>query len=99
VGIDLGRPPAAAPLIFAVVARYYFRRPGSRDALWTAAAFVAITALLDLVVIAGAVQHSPAIFANVLATWVPLLLTFPMTWMLGELRWIAVPPQAKLNAA
>jgi menaquinone-dependent protoporphyrinogen oxidase len=89
----------AAPLIFAVVARHYFRQRGSRDALWTAAAFVAITALLDLVVIAGAVQHSPAIFASVLATWVPLLLIFLMTWMVGELRWIAAPPQAKLKAA
>jgi menaquinone-dependent protoporphyrinogen oxidase len=97
--IALAVHAVAAPLIFAVVARHYFRQPGSLDAFWAAAAFVAITALLDLVVIARAVQYRPAIFANVLATWVPLLLIFLMTWMLGELRWIAAPPQAKLKAA
>jgi hypothetical protein len=89
----------AAPLIFAFVARQYFRQAGSRDALWTAAAFVAITTVLDLVVVAGAMQHSPAIFASVLGTWVPLLLIFVVTWVLGELRWIAVPPPAQPKAA
>jgi hypothetical protein len=98
--IALAVHAVAAPLIFTLVARHYFRQPGSRDAVWTAAAFVAITTLLDLVVVAGAVQHSPAIFAKALGTWVPLLLIFLTTWMLGEVRWIAAPPpQAKPKAA
>jgi menaquinone-dependent protoporphyrinogen oxidase len=98
--IALAVHAVAAPLIFAVVARHYFRQPGSWDALWTAAAFVAITVVLDLVVVAGAVQHSPAIFASVPGTWVPLLLIFVTTWMVGELRWIAAPTrQAKPKAA
>jgi hypothetical protein len=75
----------AAPLIFVAVARHYFRERGARDPFPTALAFVFIVALLDLVVVAGLVQHSFALFASIAGTWLPFLLVFVATLVTGEL--------------
>jgi menaquinone-dependent protoporphyrinogen oxidase len=74
-----------APVIFVLVARHYFHPVGAREPLPTAAAFVGIVALLDLVVVAGAVQRSLAMFASVAGTWLPLALIFVATAATGEL--------------
>jgi len=74
----------AVPLIFAAVSRHYFRQPGARDPLPTAFTMVAIVALLDLVVVAGWILRSLAMFGSVAGTWLPLLLAFVATWTTGE---------------
>jgi menaquinone-dependent protoporphyrinogen oxidase len=74
-----------APLIFVAVAWHYFRLPGAREARFTAIAFTAIVALLDLVVVAGLGLRSPAMFGSLGGTWVPLLLIFLATWATGEM--------------
>lgn len=88
--LQLASPGAAvalhalvAPAVFAVVASRYFKGHGSRAPLPTALSFAAIVALLDLVVVAGLVQGSLAMFASVAATWLPLLLIFAATWATG----------------
>lgn len=75
----------ATPLVFAALSRHYFRKEGARDPLPTAFAFVGIVALLDLVVVAGLLQHSLAMFGSVAGSWLPFLLIFVTTWMTGEL--------------
>jgi len=57
-----------------------------QDPLSTAVMFVAIVALLDLVVVAGGVQHSLAMFTSVVGTWLPFALIFGVTWATGERR-------------
>jgi menaquinone-dependent protoporphyrinogen oxidase len=74
-----------APLVFAAVARHYFRGRGARDPLPTALAFVAIVALLDLVVVGGLVQRSLVLFTSLVGTWLPFALVFLVTWAVGEL--------------
>jgi menaquinone-dependent protoporphyrinogen oxidase len=72
-----------APLVFAAIAFHYFREPGARAPLPTALAFVGIVALLDFAVVAGAVQHSLAIFGSVAGTWLPFALILVATWGTG----------------
>ena len=74
-----------APLVFAAVSWHYFRRPGARDARETAIVFTGLVTLLDLVVVAGLIQRSPAMFRSIGGTWIPLLLVFLATWATGEI--------------
>jgi menaquinone-dependent protoporphyrinogen oxidase len=83
----------AAPLFFMAIARHYFRARGARDAVPTAVAWTAIVALLDLIVVAGAAQHSLAMFKSLAGTWLPLGLIFIATWATGEM--MSMLPAAK----
>lgn len=85
VGAAIAVHALAAPVIFAWIARHYFRARGARDPLPTALAFVGIVALLDLVVVGGLVEHSLAMFGSIAGTWLPFALIFLVTWMTGEL--------------
>lgn len=95
VGVALAVHAVAAPVFFALVARHYFRARGARDPLPTALAFVGIVALLDLVVVAGLVLRSLAMFGSLAGTWLPFALVFLATWGTGEimstLPWKAPP--------
>jgi menaquinone-dependent protoporphyrinogen oxidase len=88
VGVALGFHAVAVPVVFALVAQRYFRPRGARSAMSTALAFVAIVALLDLIIVAGFAQRNLAMFGSVIGTWVPFSLIFAVTWVTGELRWM-----------
>lgn len=75
----------AAPLFFTAIARHYFRARGARDAVPTAAVWTTIVALLDLGVVAGAMQHSLEMFKSFAGTWLPFGLIFIATWAVGEM--------------
>lgn len=94
-GIALALHALAAPLIFAAVSRHYFRQPGARDPRPTAFTFVGVVAVLDLVVVAGLIQRSLAMFGSVAGFWLPSLLIFVATWTTGEVmsmqRWPKAP--------
>lgn len=74
----------AAPLFFTAIAHRYFRARGAREPAAVAVAWTATVAMLDLIVVAGAVQHSLAMFASIAGTWLPLALIFLVTWITGE---------------
>jgi menaquinone-dependent protoporphyrinogen oxidase len=74
----------AAPLFFTALARHYFRARGARDPLPTAFTWTATVVVLDLVVVAGAVQRSLGMFKSIAGTWLPLALIFVVTWVTGE---------------
>jgi menaquinone-dependent protoporphyrinogen oxidase len=84
LGVALWLHALAATLIFVLVARAYFRARGAREPLSVAAVFAATVGLLDLVVVAGAIQHSLAMFASFVGTWLPFSLIFGATWATGE---------------
>jgi hypothetical protein len=73
----------AAPGFFIVIAWNYFNAPGARDPLPTALAWTAIVMLLDLVVVAGAIQRSLALFQSVPGTWLPFALIGLASWSTG----------------
>jgi hypothetical protein len=54
----------AAPAVFAVLAWRYFRAPGARESIPTALAWTTLVALLDLTVVAAAIQRNLAMFAS-----------------------------------
>jgi menaquinone-dependent protoporphyrinogen oxidase len=84
LGAALWLHALAATVIFVLVARSYFRARGAREPLFVAAVFTTTVALLDLVVVAGAVQHSLAMFSSFVGTWLPFALIFVATWATGE---------------
>ena len=83
----------AAPVLFAFVARRYFEARGAREPLPTALAFVGIAATLDVIVVAGLIQHSLQMFGSVIGSWVPLSLIFAVTWATGEFASMSPPPR------
>lgn len=86
-----------APVIFGLVARRYFRARGARGALTTAVVFTGMVALLDLIVIAGFVQRSLALFGSFLGSWLPFALIFSVTLIMGESLSMLPPPKRARN--
>jgi hypothetical protein len=74
----------AAPIIFAVVSSFYFKKYDLTTPLETAALFVAFFVLLDFVVVALLIDKSLAMFGNVLETWIPFVLVFISTYHTGR---------------
>ena len=74
----------AAPIIFAVVSSYYFKKYDLTTPLETAALFVAFVVLLDFVLVALLINKSLAMFGNVLGTWIPFVLIFISTYYTGR---------------
>ena len=75
---------AAAPIIFAVVSSFYFKKYDLTTPLETAALFVAFVVLLDFVIVALLINKSLAMFGNVLETWIPFVLIFISTYYTGQ---------------
>jgi len=73
----------AAPIIFAVVSSYYFKKYDFTTPLETAALFVAFVVLMDFVIVALLINKSLAMFGNVLGTWIPFVLIFISTYYTG----------------
>jgi menaquinone-dependent protoporphyrinogen oxidase len=73
----------AAPLIFTMIALFYFRTRDAREPLPTAIAWTSIVITLDTVVVAGLVQRNFAMFASVAGSWLPFLLIFLSVWSTG----------------
>jgi menaquinone-dependent protoporphyrinogen oxidase len=92
VGWALVLHAIAAPLVFVVLARRYFGARGARDPLPTAVTWTVVAALLDLVFVAGVVQHSLAMFRSLAGTWLPLVLIFVAIWATGEVMSLLPPP-------
>ena len=75
----------AAPIIFGLVSVVYFATFGYTGALATAASFVVIVIVLDVVVVALLIQREFSMFRNVLGTWLPFALIFMSTYVVGRL--------------
>ena len=74
----------AAPIIFAVVSSYYFKRYDFTTPLETALLFVGFVLLMDFFVVALFINRSLAMFGNVLGTWIPFVLIFISTYYTGQ---------------
>ena len=73
----------AAPVIFTALSLSYFRRLGSLSPLRTAAAFLGVVAVMDVLVVALLIERSFEMFKSILGTWLPFLLIFASTWWTG----------------
>jgi hypothetical protein len=71
-----------APLGFALLAFDYSRRFAFTGPLTTAAAFVAVVFLLDLLIVAPLFEESFAMFASPLGMCIPLASIFGVSWLI-----------------
>jgi hypothetical protein len=73
----------AAPVIFGVVAFYYFKRYRFTTPLQTAVAFLAIIVALDVLIVALMINKSFEMFTSPIGTWIPILLIGVTTYLVG----------------
>jgi hypothetical protein len=73
----------AAPIIFTVLSLVYFHRVGSWSPLRTAAAFLGVVVVMDVLVVALLIERSFEMFGSILGTWLPFFLIFISTWWTG----------------
>ena len=73
----------AAPIFFAVISLVYFRKFNFTTPLQTAAAFLAFVIALDFFVVAMLINHSYAMFASLIGTWIPFAMIFSSTYLTG----------------
>jgi len=73
----------AAPIIFAAASFVYFRGLHFTTPFETAIIYVALVIVLDFVVVATFAEKSYAMFASILGTWIPFLLIFSATYLVG----------------
>lgn len=82
------------PIIFIAVAWHYFSPVSTRPPAAVALAFTGIVAVMDLLVVAGWVEQSLAMFRSVLGVWLPLGLIFVATYITGSIVSILPLPAA-----
>jgi hypothetical protein len=74
-----------APLFFAAISYFYFRRFHFTTPLQTAVIFIAFIMLMDFFVVALLINRSLEMFTSLLGTWIPFALIFLSTYLTGFL--------------
>ena len=74
-----------APLFFAVISYFYFRRFNFTKPLQTAVIFIGFVMLMDFFVVALLINRSFEMFTSLLGTWIPFALIFLSTYLTGLL--------------
>jgi uncharacterized membrane protein YGL010W len=74
----------AAPIIFAAVSWFYFRKFAYTTPGQTAIVFTSLVILVDFFVVALLVLRSMEMFASPLGTWIPFALIFASTYLTGS---------------
>ena len=83
----------SAPVGFALISLFYFRRYAFTSPLQTAAAFLSVVVILDLFLVAPVFEKSYTMFSSVLGTWIPFALIFAVTYLIGRFTMSKSPPQ------
>lgn len=73
----------AAPIIFGFISWIYFKKISFTTALQTATIFVFFVILMDFFVVALLIQRSFEMFTSILGTWIPFILIFASTYLVG----------------
>jgi hypothetical protein len=85
----------AAPLGFALISLFYYRRYAFTSPLQTAAAFLNVVVALDLFLVAPVFEKSYVMFSSVLGTFIPFALIFAATYLVGRFTWSKSPAPAQ----
>jgi hypothetical protein len=73
----------AAPIFFAAISWFYFRKFNYTSPLHTALIFIAFVIGMDFFVVAMLINHSFEMFTSLLGTWIPFALIFVSTYLTG----------------
>jgi hypothetical protein len=74
-----------APIFFAAVSSFYFKRFHFTGPLVTATVFVLFVIVVDFFVVALLINRSLAMFESWLGTWLPFVLIFGSTLLTGNI--------------
>ena len=85
-----------APVGFALMSLFYYRRYAFTSPLLTPVAFLGVVVALDLFFVAPAFEKSYTMFSSVLGTPVPFALMFAATYLTGQ--WARVGEFRRLGA-
>lgn len=72
-----------APVYFAIVSLFYFKRFNYTSPLQTALIFTAFVMAVDFFVVALLIYGSLEMFRGLLGTWIPFALIFASTYLTG----------------
>jgi hypothetical protein len=72
-----------APIVFALISLFYFKRFRYTTPIQTAMIFLAFVILMDFFVVAFAIMRSFEMFASVLGTWLPFVMIFLSAYATG----------------
>jgi hypothetical protein len=75
----------AAPIFFAGISLFYFRRFNYTSPLLTAILWIAFVVAMDFFVVAMLILRSIEMFTSLLGTWIPFALIFSSTYLTGLL--------------
>ena len=84
-----------APVGFALIALFYYRRYAFTSPMQTAAAFLGVVVALDLFLVAPVFEKSYTMFSSVLGTWIPFALIFAVTYFVGRITFSKSPAQTQ----
>ena len=73
----------AAPIFFAGISLFYFRKFNYTAPLQTAFIFIAFVVAMDFFVVAMLINRSFEMFTSLLGTWFPFALIFMSTYLTG----------------
>jgi hypothetical protein len=73
----------AAPIVFWIIATFYFRKFDHFSPLHTAAIFTAVVISLDVIIVALIIERNFDMFRSPLGTWAVFALIFLVTWLTG----------------
>ncbi|MGA2378135.1 MAG: hypothetical protein ABSG85_02385 [Spirochaetia bacterium] len=74
-----------APVYFAVVSSFHYRKFDYTTPVLTAAIFTGFVMVVDFFVVALLINRSLEMFASLLGTWVPFALIFASSYLTGLL--------------
>lgn len=75
----------AAPIFFAGISMFYFRRFNYTSPLYTASVFIAFVIAMDFFIVALMILRSFEMFTSLLGTWIPFATIFTTTYLTGLL--------------
>jgi menaquinone-dependent protoporphyrinogen oxidase len=87
----------AAPIVFIAVSWHYFAPVSTRPPAAVALGFTGIAAGMDLVVIAGWIEHRLAMFTSLPGVWLSFGLIFVATYLTGVVMSMLPLPRASKN--
>jgi hypothetical protein len=73
----------AAPIYFAAISWFYFRKFNFTSPMQTALIFITFVIGMDFVVVAMLINQSFEMFTSLLGTWFPFALIFASTYITG----------------
>jgi len=75
----------AAPVIFAMISRFYFKKVNHFSPLFIATFFLGVVVLMDIVVVATLIEKDFSMFKSIIGTWIPFSTIFLSTFITGKL--------------